>query len=169
MLMPVGWEGKPAAVFMITKFFSRVTRKATPSFQWGMIGTSSALIVLLVLGIFLAPAAAALTLIIGGAGYVLGQLIGIFLSPHRGEGALFRAVGSYVVTFISGYLASKLAGIDLVQVIKTSFGNPLTGGRLLLCLSFFVIGLLQAYFVRVYLDPTRAQDELVQETVRSDS
>jgi hypothetical protein len=147
---------------MIIKFLSRIAKNATPSFRWGMAGTSVALIVLFGLGIWLAPAQGALTLIIGGSGYVVGQLIGIFLSPHKGEGGLFRAIGSYVVTFISGYLASKLAGIDFLQMIKTSFSNSLTGGRLLLCISFFMIGLMQAYFVRVYLDPKRPQDDLVQ-------
>ena len=169
MLTPAGWVEKPVADFMITKFVSSITRKATPSFWWGMTGTWVPQGMLFLLAIWLAPAHAPLTLMIGLAGYVIGLLIGIFLSPHKGEGGLFRAIGSYVVTFISGYLASKLSGIDLVQVIKATFGNPLSGGRLLMCISLFMIGLMQAYFVRVYLDPTRAQDELVLPAVRTDA
>ena len=152
---------------MIIKFLSRNTKNATPSFWWGMGGTSVALVVLFVLGICLARPEA-LTLAFGVAGWAVGLLIGIFLSPHKGEGGLFRAIGSYVVTFISGFVASKLAGIDTVKLIGNISSDQLKSGRALLCLSFFLIGIMQAYFIRVYLDRDRPQDQFAARNSESE-
>ena len=147
---------------MTIKSLSRITKNATPSFWWGIVGTSLPLTGLFLFGIALSTTQWALTSIISGTAYVIGILIGIFVSPHKGEGANFRVIGGYVATFISGFVVSKVTSLDVMGLITNNIGNPLRSGRFLLAISMFLLGVIQTYFVRVYIDKNRQQDELVR-------
>jgi hypothetical protein len=141
----------------------------TSTFIPGLIFTSSLCAGLFLFAVFLTPdrSQVPLTSIICLTGYVLGIPIGMAASPYREEGSHFKTIGGLVASFISGLLASKLAELDFKALF---LGSSLQSGRLLLFLSFFVLGLVQTFMFRRYFDATRPRDQYApnDKTVQGD-
>ena len=149
----------------IKKLLSFSVDGATKSFAWGMGATTSLVLMLLVLGSCLSPdGEKTLTLIVCLTAYVLGVPLGMLVSPHKDEGKNFQKIGSYLITFISGYVVSKFAGINVGKLIADSVGNSLRSGRMMLFVSFFVLGVVQTYILRAYRDKSRELAEVGKQT-----
>ena len=88
-------------------------------------------------------------------GYVLGIPIGMAASPYKEEGSHFKTIGGLVASFLSGFLASKLAELDFKEIFLSA---PLQSGRSMLFVSFFVLGIVQTFMFRRYYDAKRPRD-----------
>ena len=106
---------------------------------------------------WLCPDEAPLTWIICLTGNVIGIPIGIMASPHRAEASHFRVMGTWVATFVSGYVLSKL------DVNASTFASDLQAGRALLFVAFLILGAVQTFVLRSYSDESRPQDYYVPE------
>jgi hypothetical protein len=98
----------------------------------------------------------ALTALVCLMGYILGIPIGMAASPYKEEGSHFKTIGSLVASFLSGFAASKIAGLPLKE---TFFNSALQSGRSMLFISFFVLSVVQTFMFRRYYDAARAHDE----------
>jgi hypothetical protein len=102
-----------------------------------------------------------LTILIGATGFLLGVPLGMLLSPHKGEGRDFRSIGAYLATFFSGYVLSKLTTGGVERWFAAAATNPLHGGRIVLFVGFFLLGVLQTFIIRSYGDEVRKRDSLI--------
>ena len=88
----------------------------TKTFTVAMPATTIFGVAFLTLGYKLSPSdQLALTWIVCSTGYMLGMPLGMLISPHKGEGRNFRLIGSYLITFFSGYVLSKLTSPAVEQ------------------------------------------------------
>jgi hypothetical protein len=114
--------------------------------------------VLAALAFWLSPkGAVSLTWIICLTGNIVGIPLGMFASPLQGEGSHFRVLGSWIATFFSGYLVSKLDLLDTAQLLA----DDLSIGRTLLFGAFLILGAVQAFVLRSYMDSIRLRDSFV--------
>ncbi|HEX8142392.1 MAG TPA: hypothetical protein VF553_07335 [Pyrinomonadaceae bacterium] len=102
----------------------------------------------------------ALTWVASFTGYMLGLPLGMLISPHKGEEDNFRLLGSYLLTLFTGYFLSKLTSPGVERWVVEAASNPLRGGRIMLFLSSLVLGVVQAFILRSYLDEKREQGKL---------
>ncbi len=136
----------------------------TKTFRVAMPWTFAHWVGLLVLGGILSPPdQIALTLVVCLTGYVLGIPLGMLVSPHKGEGHNFRMIGSYLMTFLSGYVLSKLTAPAAEQWVAGAASNPLRSGRIMLFIAFFVLGVVQTFILRAYLEPRREKDQFPED------
>jgi hypothetical protein len=141
----------------------RIMKKWTPTktFIVAMPATSIFGVALLALGYQLSPPdQLALTWVVCFTGYMLGMPLGMLISPHKGEGRNFRLIGSYLITFFSGYVLSKLTSPGVEKWVAEAASNSLRSGRIMLFLSSLVLGVVQTFILRAYLEPEREQDLL---------
>jgi hypothetical protein len=111
-------------------------------------------VLLATLAFYLSPTDAPLTWIICLTGNIVGIPLGMLASPLKNEGLHFRVLGSWIATFASGYLLSKF---DLGSAAGV-FANDLALGRVLLFLAFLILGSVQTFVLRSYLDVDRPRD-----------
>jgi H+/gluconate symporter-like permease len=136
----------------------------TKTFVVAMPATSIFGVALLALGYQLSPSdQLALTWVVCFTGYMLGMPLGMLISPHKGEGHNFRLLGSYLITFFSGYVVSKLTSAGVEKWVAEAVSNSLRSGRIMLFLSSFVLGVVQTFILRAYLEPEREQDLLAEQ------
>jgi len=109
---------------------------------------------LIALAYWLSPRDAALTWIICLTGNIVGIPLGMISSPLEREGTHFRVMGGWIATFASGYLLSKFDDLDVNSLVQ----NDLHAGRMLLFLAFLILGAVQTFVLRSYLDPSRTKD-----------
>ena len=128
--------------------------RPTPTFVPATATLTLLWVILVALGYWLCPRYAALTWIICLTGNIVGIPLGMISSPLEREGTHFRAIGGWIATFASGYLLSKLDGFNPLRLIN----DDLNAGRALLFLSFLILGAVQTFVLRSYLDPTRVKD-----------
>ncbi|MCP4767420.1 MAG: hypothetical protein GY875_14220 [Gammaproteobacteria bacterium] len=102
----------------------------------------------------------ALTWLICLTGNVLGIPLGMLASPYEKEGGHFQKIGGLIAGFFSGYLLSK----SDTFISSIDFSDALTMGRILLFISFFVLGSLQTFIFRRYSDTTRELDSFKPES-----
>ena len=130
----------------------------TISFLFAMPATSAAGVFLLLFGWRLAPSEWALTLVICFTGYIAGTPFGILASPHKGEANNFQLFGSHLATLFSGYVLAKLASSGVEGWLRGAANDHLRGGRVMLFIAFFILGLVQTFVLRYYSDKGREQD-----------
>lgn len=99
----------------------------------------------------------ALTWLICLAGNVLGIPLGMLASPFESESGHFQRIGGLIAGFFSGYLFSKAD----VFITNIDYSNDLTLGRVLLFISFFVLGAIQTFIFRRYSDVTREKESFM--------
>ncbi|HYW13978.1 MAG TPA: hypothetical protein VE871_18585 [Longimicrobium sp.] len=111
---------------------------------------------LLLMGLtyWLSPRDAPLTWIICLTGNILGIPLGMMASPLEREGTHFRAIGGWIASFASGYLLSKLEQFDPSPMLK----DEISIGRSLAFVAFLILGAIQTFVLRSYLDSERARD-----------
>jgi hypothetical protein len=111
---------------------------------------------LLLMGLtyWLSPRDAPLTWIICLTGNILGIPLGMMASPLEREGTHFRAIGGWIASFASGYLLSKLEQFDASPMLK----DEISIGRSLAFVAFLILGAVQTFVLRSYLDYERARD-----------
>lgn len=136
------------------KKIMRLRFHPTPTF---IPATASLLLLwgfLAALACWLSPSNAPLTWIICLTGNIIGIPLGMLASPLHREGAHFQALGGWIATFFSGYLVSKLDLLDTSKLLA----SDLSIGRTLLFLAFVILGAIQTFVLRSYLDAARLRD-----------
>lgn len=111
---------------------------------------------LLLMGLtyWLSPKDAPLTWIICLTGNILGIPLGMVASPLEREGTHFRAIGGWIASFASGYLLSTLEQFDASPMLK----DEISIGRSLAFVAFLILGAIQTFVLRSYLDSDRGRD-----------
>ena len=82
-------------------------------------------------------------------GTLLGVLLGFLLSPEEDEMKNFETYSKYILTLISGYLASKF-DTALNQIITGISQDEVVGFRLVAFLAAMILGLISTFVVRRY-------------------
>jgi len=134
----------------------------TISFLFAMPATSAAMFGLLYLGYRLSPTEWVLTFIICFTGYIAGTPFGMLASPHKGEAKNFQLFGSHLATLFSGYVLAKLGSSGVEGWLRGAASDQLRGGRIMLFMSFLILGLVQTFILRNYSDKEREQDRYEQ-------
>jgi len=134
----------------------------TISFVLAMPATWLIWIALLLLGYRLSPSEWVMTWIICFCGYIGGMPFGMLASPHKGEARNFQLIGSHLATLFSGYVLAKLASSGVEGWLRGAASDQLRGGRIMLFMSFLILGLVQTFILRNYSDKEREQDRYEQ-------
>lgn len=84
-------------------------------------------------------------------GCIFGWLIGIFSTPYdRHDENKISKFSAMAGTFISGYLLSKIDGLIEKVLDPKTFFDSLTGLRVTLVISFFLLTWIVVFVFRVY-------------------
>lgn len=113
---------------------------------------------LLILGCRLSPADWNGTWIICFTGYLVGVPLGMLSSPHKGEASNFQFLGSHIAALFSGFVLAKLTSPVVEQWFASAASDRLRGGRVMLFISFLILGIMQTFILRNYSDKDRERD-----------